>query len=36
MPGLAVPFTVFTLLYVGLAVVVVMLVRAQVQETTIT
>ena len=32
MPGLVVPFTLFTLLYLGLALVVVALIRAQVRE----
>jgi cytochrome d ubiquinol oxidase subunit I len=33
MPGLTVPFTVFTLLYVGLAAVVIILIRTQVRDT---
>lgn len=36
MPGLTVPFTVFTLLYMGLAAVVVILIRAQVRGTSAT
>jgi len=36
MPGLIVPFTGFTLLYVGLAAVVVLLIRAQVRDTAAT
>jgi cytochrome bd ubiquinol oxidase subunit I len=36
MPGLTVPFTVFTLLYIGLAAVVILLIRGQVRDTSAT